>query len=195
MEKKKLVVLCGLKGAGKSTLALYLRDKYEFQRMSFADRLKTMLCTLGVSFDNVYGDKKEEPCEVLCGKSARYAMQTLGTEWGRNLIGKDIWVKDLERELNVFGDSHVYCHGFVIDDLRFYSEYEWAIKLRDKFDVYVIRVIRPISEVNKDTHSSENESESFKEDWTIWNHLSKEEAYKSLCSILGLNYKEEGNDI
>lgn len=37
------------------------------------------------------GDGKRSPCVILGGRTPTHAMQTLGTEWGRDLIHPDLW--------------------------------------------------------------------------------------------------------
>ena len=110
----KLIGLCGKAGSGKTTAAAYLEMK-GFERKPFADPLKRMLHAVGVPEENLWGDRKEEKLEMLCGKSAREAMQLLGTEWGRNLIGKDLWV-------NLWCESVRGLPRVVVDDVRFTSE-------------------------------------------------------------------------
>ena len=71
---------------------------------------------------------KELPHKDLCNQTIRRAMQTLGTEWGRNLIGQDIWVNALERRIKSTGASVI-----LIPDVRFDSEAEMIFKNGGKF--------------------------------------------------------------
>ena len=48
-----------------------------------------MLYQLGLGEAHIEGALKEVPCELLGGKTPRYAMQTLGTEWGRDTDQQD----------------------------------------------------------------------------------------------------------
>lgn len=113
----KLVGLVGRLGSGKTTAAEYLEEQYGFKRIKFADPLKDMLRAIGLTEDHIEGDLKEEPCDLLMGQTPRHAMQTLGTEWGRNCINQNLWVRLwLERA----GQRR-----FVIaDDCRFPNEME-----------------------------------------------------------------------
>jgi hypothetical protein len=67
----------------------YLGPKYA--RAAFADPLKDMLVTgLSVTRErDLDGPHKHDPTNYG-GKSPRELMQTLGTEWGRELIDPDI---------------------------------------------------------------------------------------------------------
>lgn len=95
-----VIGLAGLKGCGKSTAARHLADEHGFARIRFAGPLKAMIGTLldqmGIGHHQAWqlieGEFKEQPTPLFSGHSPRHAMQTLGTEWGRDLIGPDFWV-------------------------------------------------------------------------------------------------------
>ena len=66
------------------------------------------------SEEEIDGRWKEHPCSLLLNKTPRYAMQTLGTEWGRELIGENIWThiwKCHVTELLVQGRKVVFHNG------------------------------------------------------------------------------------
>lgn len=95
-----LIGITGRKYHGKDTVAQEVaRQNYAIVR--FADPLKAMLrafyethgVTSAVIDRKLEGDLKEHPCPLLRGKTPRYAMQTLGDEWGRQLIAKDLWTE------------------------------------------------------------------------------------------------------
>ena len=122
----RLIGLTGPAGCGKSTIAqaivLHENDLCYWKdaaRHRFAGPLKAMLRTLGLTEAQVDGDQKETPCELLGGKTPRAAMQLLGTDWGRNMIGPDLWVR--ATMLRVDADL---AEGklVVIDDVRFDNE-------------------------------------------------------------------------
>ncbi len=87
--------------------------------MKFAGPLKSMLFAIGLTDEEIEGSRKESPHPLLCGKTARLAMQTLGTEWGRDMIGPDFWVnvwtETAREELHQGG-------RVVVDDCRFENE-------------------------------------------------------------------------
>jgi energy-coupling factor transporter ATP-binding protein EcfA2 len=118
-SKINLIALCGLAGSGKSTLANILIEEHDFHRVKFAGPLKSMLITLGLTHEHVEGKLKEVPCDLLGGKTPRYAMQTLGTEWGRDLITPSLWTKAWKQKVQDYLDR-----GFkvVVDDCRFPNE-------------------------------------------------------------------------
>lgn len=116
-----IIAVLGSTGSGKSTVAKHLEHNFGFTPLKFAQPLKDMLRALGLSFLDVEGPQshRSKPHPLLLGKSARYAMQTLGTEW-RNMIGRDLWANITIRrikELIAQGETR-----FVIDDMRFPHE-------------------------------------------------------------------------
>lgn len=114
-----LVALCGLAGSGKSTIAKMLIDDLDFHRVKFAGPLKNMLRSLGLGDMHLEGKLKEVPCPLLGGKTPREAMQSLGTEWGRDLIHPDLWTNAWKAKVQDYLDR-----GFsvVADDCRFPNE-------------------------------------------------------------------------
>lgn len=118
----RLIALTGAKGSGKSTVAEELVATHGFVRMRLADSLKAMLRTIGLTEAQIEGDEKELPCALLGGKTPRHAMQTLGTEWGRNLIHAELWSNILRTQLVGLMLSRPDIR-VVVDDCRFPSEH------------------------------------------------------------------------
>lgn len=147
---KKIIAFTGLKGSGKDTAAAILVAN-GFTTIKFADGLKNMLRALlktaGVSTVDIEkwieGEWKEKECPVLRGKTPRYAMQTLGTEFGRKMIADDLWTSITLSSINAV-DGNV-----VITDLRFPNEYN----LLKSMDAKMYRIERGL--VNSDLHESE----------------------------------------
>ncbi|QKC99150.1 deoxynucleotide monophosphate kinase family protein [Mesorhizobium sp. NZP2298] len=114
-----IVALSGVAGSGKSTVAEYLQDIHGYTRVRFAGPLKAAMAALGLSAKQIEGDLKEVPCDLLCGHTPRYAMQTIGTEWGRNIIGEEFWTGLWRAAANaVIEDGG----RVVVDDCRFPNE-------------------------------------------------------------------------
>ena len=113
-----LIGLCGKKGSGKTYIANHFAKQYDAKVCRFADTLKSMMRAMGFSERQITGDLKERPCDLLDGKTPRYAMQTLGTEWGRDLIHKDIWVNIAINKALGFDEVAIF------DDVRFPNEIE-----------------------------------------------------------------------
>lgn len=145
---RTIIGFAGNIGSGKTTAAIELSKRGGFQRIRFAGTLKKMMVAMGLSLEEIDGALKEQPCAMLCGQTPRHAMQTIGTEWGRQLIGEDVWVNAWKRAVDkLFPDAQV-----VVDDVRFANE---AQAIRDMGGV-VILVERPVTvEGNAASHASE----------------------------------------
>lgn len=133
MKDKTIVGFCGAARSGKDTAAGFLVQERKFARIAFAGALKAMVCVgFGLSLDDIEGDEKDEPLDWL-GASPRRMMQTLGTEWGREYLGADVWVKVAWRRMHETPSSHI-----VFSDVRFANEAQ-AIALSGG---KVIRIVR-----------------------------------------------------
>lgn len=138
-----IIGLTGGKGAGKSTVARCIRYKYGYKILSFAQPIKDMLISMGLrEYDVNDPDLKEVVCTEFT-KSPRYMMQSLGTEWGRELISDRIWITCLEQRISPYMD-------YVIDDVRFQNEAEFIRSKGGK----IIHVERTRMD-NGDLHVSE----------------------------------------
>lgn len=119
-----LIGIAGPAGAGKDELAnlLIMRLFGNGVKLSFASPLKTMLEKgLGLSKGQLYGPLKADIDERY-GTTPRHLMQTLGTEWGRNLIAPDLWLNAMGYRVDSLP------HGIipVIPDVRFEDEAAWV---------------------------------------------------------------------
>lgn len=147
--KPPLIALVGNAGTGKSTIASLLTTHHNYHRVRFADPLKRMLKSLGLSQAELDGELKETPNELLLGKTPRFAMQTLGTEWGRNLMGSDFWTTIWR---GIVRDALNRGAFIVCDDCRFMNE---ALVVRG-LGGQIWRVVRPGIEITLG-HPSETE--------------------------------------
>lgn len=150
---EKLIGLCGPKGVGKTFFA-----KQQGARvLSFASPIKRMLRQILPPGDWLEERKEDQLPDFPKGMTARFALQTLGTEWGRAMIDPDIWVKAAMREAEYFlqampiskfstPDSKV-----IFDDVRFANE---AVAIRNAGGK-VYRVVREDFEASTDNHISE----------------------------------------
>ncbi len=178
--------ISGYKGSGKSTFGYLLgealiRLNFRVQHDAFANPLKRAVeVALGMSEEQIYGDLKET-LDPYWGITPRYAMQTIGTEWGRNLLGPDVWVKSMN--LRYEKDPN---QMWIIGDLRFRNEVAW---IKSKGGI-LIRIQSPNAAYQKgDAHQSECDLEGFDEwDYDILNDLSKGlEPLKKIAEALAIN--------
>lgn len=163
MPQQKLIAFVGLRRSGKDTAAQVLVDR-GWKLLKFADALKTMLRAYfkftGLSDAHINraieGDLKEEPLFILQGKTPRWAMQSLGTEWGRDLIGSDLWVDATMAAARLYPQV-------VVSDCRFPNE---AAAIRAAGGD-IVRIVRDGLVI--DSHPSESILADIPEDYTILN--------------------------
>lgn len=134
----KIIALAGAAGSGKDTAADYLCKQYDFARYAFAKPLKAALCAMfgWTGFELELRKFKEEVLPDI-GKSPRQMLQTLGTEWGRQLVNPHLWLLLAQREI----DRARQCGepGIVITDCRFENEAVFVLAQGGK----VLHIVRP----------------------------------------------------
>lgn len=163
----QVIALLGKINSGKTTCAKYLEQKYGFTRLSFASPLKEMLVKAGIL---TWQDIENKTT------FAREMMQKIGTDFVRNQIDPDFWVKKLVAHLiDLKKKGHT---RFVIDDVRFPNEAE-SIK---KMNGILIKLERTSSE--KNNHESECYIDTIPYDYLIINDASIETLYETLDSLI-----------
>lgn len=147
MQRYPIIALCGPKGCGKSTAAEALCPPRV--RLSFAAPIRDALVTIGVPRNALIDPiLKEQPLPQFGGKTPRMLMQTLGTDWGRNLVSESIWA-------DIFTCRVKSClaggYPVVVDDLRFVNE----AQLLRSLGAHIV-AIRRAGLVSVDAHASEH---------------------------------------
>lgn len=174
----RLIAFIGRKGSGKDTAARILVDNL-WENVKFAGGLKAMLAGylayVGVDKKNIHhmleGQFKEVPTWHFCAKTPRFAMQTLGTEWGRDIIGKDLWKDSCILRCQQFEDV-------VVTDARFQNEIEALQGIGGK----IVRVTR--AGVAKDDHESERYIDDLPADFEIANDGTIDELHAKVLQIV-----------
>lgn len=101
----KGIGLSGFAQTGKTTAAKYIEEKYGFERRHIAEPLRAMLAVLmranGISDEMIdrylVGDLKDGVVIPEFGVTSRHLQITIGTEWGREQVGDDVWVNTWHR--------------------------------------------------------------------------------------------------
>ncbi len=161
-----LIAMTGGKGSGKDTFASVLVKEFDFVHTRFADPLKNMLRTLFSEAgldpeDYIEGPYKEAPLDILGGKTPRYAMQTLGTEW-RDFIDRKLWSRLWQARVERLLEQG---KPVVVTDCRFIHE---AATIRN-MGGFILRVERPHPGSRADRHISETEMDLIEVDEVILN--------------------------
>ncbi len=175
----KIIALTGCKMVGKSTVAQAIADESDkaVHIISFADPMRAMLQAMGVRPENLNMQSlKEEKISGL-GKSARYLMQTLGTEWGRGMIANDIWLWAMQHQIEL--EKEAGAEIVVIDDLRFENEADWITSVGG----YVVRLKRDGYNYGFDPHSTEKPLPIHKTDLT-YDASDEDDAAKTILSLV-----------
>jgi hypothetical protein len=217
-----IVGISGLAGSGKDTAGDFLCRDYGFVKVSFADVLKR-ICKDVFDFtdEQLWGPSEErnksDPryprkqrhegsdrgervvYETDTFLTPRYALQTLGTEWGRDCF-PDIWVRyaltiataidgregvSYTAQQGVFKSARPPISGVAIPDVRFKNEIDAIKKIGGK----VVRITRPGAGLSgaAAVHPSEAEMASIPDDdfdFVIENTTGSLERYRSQVAKL-----------
>lgn len=173
MPQAPLIGIAGRARSGKDTVANFIIAAIGGYRYSFADPIRAMLAPLGVDMNDPYWQARKEDVIPALGVSPRRMMQTLGTEWGRNLINSDLWLVMAHQRLLRNGP------GMVISDVRFENEAAWIRKHGGR----IIHVIRPEAKA-VEAHASEDGIEMLDTDAQLFNSGTLEELQLSVRELL-----------
>ena len=120
MMKMRIIGITGRARSGKDTIANHLVYQHNFTKVAFADPIKEGLAAMLNVTKPYLEEHKDEVWDSL-GAAPREALQTLGTEWGRDIINRDIWIRLAQNKLYNFATLLVY-PKIVIPDVRFNNE-------------------------------------------------------------------------
>lgn len=183
MHRPAVIGISGLARTGKDTVANFILAQVGGYRYSFADPMRDMLKALGIDLTDPYWqERKEKPIAAL-GTSPRHLMQTLGTEWGRNMIHPDIWLTMAKQRLLAFGP------GMIISDVRFENEAAWVRSLGG----LVIHVLRPKADKISD-HASETGVVIDDLDFVLHNNGTLEQLFDDVKGMLN-GFSETGKQV
>ncbi|QIW90012.1 nucleotide kinase [Pseudomonas phage SC_9_H1H8_2017] len=173
-----LIGLTGRARSGKTTAAEHLAQTYLLEQYAFADPLRDgLMAIFNLDPTDFEGDRKEQPLGWLdC--SPRQLMQSMGTEWARNTVHPDVWVKLAEQNLEYMTKALGAVLGFVVSDVRFENE---ADLIRRRGGT-VIHILRP-NALAVNPHISEAGIAANSADLTLPNYGTVEGFLRSLDEV------------
>ena len=176
-----LIGVHGPLNGGKDTVANFIvaMDKTisgppRWKRYAFARPIKDACKVLfGFTETQVEPTNAEERAvreidDPFWGFSPRKTLQLLGTEFGRDMLRKDVWIKRAELEA-----KHNLKDGFktIITDVRFENEAEWLRAQPNSLLIYI--EVPGLEKDEKYQHASEAGIKRMTEDFFIINDKSK----------------------
>lgn len=163
---RRIVGFHGPAGSGKDTCGAVLVDTLGYTKLSFAAPIYKALEAMGFGWPQTQAEK-EAAIEWLelrdAGRKARWRDlgQTLGTEWGRNLINPDLWLLVAKHTIEQNPNT-----SYVFTDVRFENE---AAAVREMGGIVVhLRGRREEATANKG-HASEQPLAVYPGDYTFFN--------------------------
>lgn len=180
---KVIIAISGKKGTGKTTLSNLIKKNLLAEYItvmdySFAGPLKKAACEIfGWTMEQMDDEVFKTTVDPVFGITPRHALQTLGTEWGRNLICQDIWLKTADRAISASD-----CQVVLIPDLRFENESSF---LRRR-DAHIIHIDAPedLRKDAKDNHPSESGILKYSSDIHFFNDRKNMRALEDFAELV-----------
>jgi hypothetical protein len=135
----RIIGITGKARSGKTTVACWAREHLGAHVDWFARPIKEAICLMfGLPF-SLWEDERKEMKIPSLGKSPRELAQTLGTQWGREMVHPDCWLIALELRVRavMFARGNEFGPLF-IPDVRFENE---ALFVRERGG-YLIHIQR-----------------------------------------------------
>lgn len=188
-----IIGLTGAAGCGKDTVARHLMVDPSWSKYAMATPLKTGLSVMfNIPYKDIENPTLKNSPNYKFGRSIRYMAQTLGTEWGRNLIADDVWVQLAKENItNILRDG---TSNVVITDCRFDNEAELVhdlggivIKIERSYNPHTSYVVSG----GAIAHSSESGISFDKIDFIVHNNWSVPMLMEEIDKIIVQKLLEE----
>ncbi len=181
MVKVPNIYVCGPAGAGKTFSAKHLMKKFGAIQAKFA------FPVYGLAYDYFRMDKKD-----------RNLLQIIGTDAGRDLIDRDIWVKRFVEDTKIVQIAReklgLPSVGLVCDDCRFENEHQilkqngWVgiyLNVSDEIRIERLKKRDGDAQVGTLKHSSETSLDVFKDELIqIDSSKSVEDTFQRLDNLI-----------
>lgn len=172
-------------GHGKSTVAECLHT-YGYVTLPFARTLKRMLLPLltdlgyspSIALDLLH--KKKETILPELGVSSRHLQKTIGTEWGRQCVHPEVWLRVWRIQA-----EKIQAQGklVVVDDLRFPNEYDMLRALAGT-ELWRVNATQRLGPQPPSTHASDSALEARFFDRLIINNGTLAQLFNTVHSFL-----------
>jgi dephospho-CoA kinase len=184
MKLPPVVGFAGPQGAGKDTCGKLLAEHYRYIHAAFANPVRVALYALNplVELDNgiiarlqTIVDKIGWDSAKRNSKDLRQLMQRMGTEAGRDIHGRDCWIRIADSLLSLNRDV-------VFTDVRFSNEVEY-IKACGGIIIYIQKNNVPVQVTN---HRSEEYNVLDDADFILYNNGSIEDLLPEIRNIFAI---------
>lgn len=192
LPRPLVVGLSGPGGCGKSTVAralvAALGDRATVLPVNapLKAALRAILAAGGLTPAQVNrrldGDLKRVPCAVLGGRTPTDAMQTMGTEWGRQMVHPDLWANLWRHQAEILLASGA---SVLNDSVRFENE----VAAIHALGGVVVRLTGRAGDLDAG-HASER---GVVADYEVSNDGTPEETAGAILDTLAGHYIEAGN--
>lgn len=172
LNKVDVIGIHGPLNGGKDTVCSILKTLRpgQFAQYAFARPLKEAgMILFGFTMEHFEDRVLKEQVDPYWGFSPRKAMQLLGTEYGRQLLREDIWIRRAQREVELNKAKGLKT---IITDVRFENEAEWIRSLGDSAGLIYLGVPGLVRD-EKYNHASEAGISHAASDVNILNDKSK----------------------
>ena len=144
-----VIGICGLISSGKDTIADYLIKEHNFEKISFADKLKDSVAAMfdwdrelldGKTAESRVWREKADPYwtnEMGVDITPRLVLQKFGTECMRNGFYDGIWVSLTKKKILDNPDKN-----YVIPDTRFPNEAKMLYEINGEVGLIPINMVK-----------------------------------------------------
>lgn len=173
-----IIGLHAKKRSGKDTLAAMICENLGYSQVAFAEPLYRGLKAM---FPFIPAECWENrnlimPC---LGKSVNEMLQSLGTEWGRENVLGDVWVRVADAKAKERLREASKPRGIVFSDVRYANEAEYIVKEKGG----LIIEIQSSRGVTINEHSSESRIPDKYIHTCLYNDSTKEDLWNSFISL------------
>lgn len=177
----RLIGITGKAGSGKDTAADYLVREHGYRKYALAGPLKAMLRAIDVPCDT---QEEKAAINPVFGVTNRYLAQSLGTEWMRECVAEDGWLRlarqyiETQRELSRLSEDGSP-RGVVVADIRYDNEAEMIKKMGGT----ILKINRRTEDI-AGSHVSETGISPIYIDWVYDNDKSVDALFFAVQTIL-----------